>query len=212
VQPLDSASNQLLKVQIKEALATLTPRERSLIKLRFGLDDAGPEPWREVGLEFHLRVKRVPGRLKSKPSIKLRHPSRSRNYRLSGVTGDEYERNHGKLFGKIIIKPCKSNFIRTVIIKGAFERLARKYHPDLNKEPSALEQMKQLNGAYEILNNPSKKLLMTKSIISKRKLVHIIQITITDQTDNRKQIHPPTRLVRHRHHAGNGALPQVCRR
>ena len=57
----------------------------------------------------------------------------------------------------------------TVIIKGAFERLARKYHPDLNKEPSALEQMKELNGAYEILNNPSKKAAYDKEYYLKEK-------------------------------------------
>jgi len=45
----------------------------------------------------------------------------------------------------------------TVIIKGAFEKLARKYHPDINKEPSALANMKELNAAFEILNNPVKR-------------------------------------------------------
>lgn len=77
VQPLDSASNQLLKVQIKEALATLTPRERSLIKLRFGLDDGRSRTLEEVGLEFSLTRERV-RQIEVQAINKLRHPSRSR--------------------------------------------------------------------------------------------------------------------------------------
>jgi hypothetical protein len=56
-------------------------------------------------------------------------------------------------YGILQVKPSSE----TVNIKRAFERLARKYHPDLNKEPAALEQMKVLNGAFEILNSPAKR-------------------------------------------------------
>lgn len=45
----------------------------------------------------------------------------------------------------------------TEVIKDSFEKLARKFHPDVNKETSALGQMKDLNAAFEILRNPSKR-------------------------------------------------------
>ena len=43
------------------------------------------------------------------------------------------------------------------VLKATFDKLARKYHPDINKEPEALNQMKDLNEAFEILNNPLKR-------------------------------------------------------
>ncbi|MDB9509411.1 molecular chaperone DnaJ [Microcystis aeruginosa CS-338/01] len=39
-------------------------------------------------------------------------------------------------------------------IKRAYRRLARKYHPDINKEPGAEEYFKEINRAYEILSEP----------------------------------------------------------
>lgn len=42
-------------------------------------------------------------------------------------------------------------------IKKAYRKLARKYHPDVNKDPSAEEKFKELNAAYEVLSNPEKK-------------------------------------------------------
>ncbi|NER28666.1 MAG: DnaJ domain-containing protein, partial [Symploca sp. SIO1C4] len=39
-------------------------------------------------------------------------------------------------------------------IKQAFRRLARKYHPDVNKESGAEERFKEINRAYEILSEP----------------------------------------------------------
>ena len=42
-------------------------------------------------------------------------------------------------------------------IKTAYRRLARKYHPDLNKEPKAEEQFKALGEAYEVLKDPVKR-------------------------------------------------------
>ncbi len=42
-------------------------------------------------------------------------------------------------------------------IKKAYRRLARKYHPDINKEPEAEEKFKEINAAYEILSDSTKK-------------------------------------------------------
>ncbi len=42
-------------------------------------------------------------------------------------------------------------------IKKAYRKLARKYHPDINKDPKAEEKFKEINAAYEILSDPEKR-------------------------------------------------------
>ena len=42
-------------------------------------------------------------------------------------------------------------------IQRAYRKLARKYHPDINKEGTAEEKFKQLNEAYEVLGDPDKR-------------------------------------------------------
>lgn len=42
-------------------------------------------------------------------------------------------------------------------IKKAYRKLARKYHPDVNKDPSAEDKFKEINSAYEILSDKEKK-------------------------------------------------------
>lgn len=42
-------------------------------------------------------------------------------------------------------------------IKKAFRRLARQYHPDVNKDPRAVEQFKEINEAYEVLGDEQKR-------------------------------------------------------
>ncbi|MBP3635007.1 MAG: molecular chaperone DnaJ [Bacilli bacterium] len=42
-------------------------------------------------------------------------------------------------------------------IKSAFRRLAKQYHPDLNKDPDAPEKFKEVQEAYEVLSDPNKR-------------------------------------------------------
>ncbi len=42
-------------------------------------------------------------------------------------------------------------------IKKAYRKLARQYHPDVNKDPAAEEKFKEINAAYEVLSDKSKK-------------------------------------------------------
>lgn len=42
-------------------------------------------------------------------------------------------------------------------IKRARRKLARKFHPDLSKEPNAAERMKEINEAYEVIGDPEKR-------------------------------------------------------
>jgi curved DNA-binding protein len=42
-------------------------------------------------------------------------------------------------------------------IKKSYRKLARKYHPDINKDESAVDKFKEINAAYEVLSDTQKK-------------------------------------------------------
>ena len=44
-------------------------------------------------------------------------------------------------------------------IRSAYRKLARKYHPDVNKSPGASDRFKEATEAYEVLGDPSKRRL-----------------------------------------------------
>ncbi len=78
--PADAASYTLLREQLAEILHTLTPREESVLKLRFGLEDGRMRTLEEVGREFNITRERI-RQIEAKALRKLRHPSRSKKLR-----------------------------------------------------------------------------------------------------------------------------------
>jgi RNA polymerase primary sigma factor len=76
-EPGEAASFIMLKEQLIEVLATLTPREEKVLKLRFGIDDGRTRTLEEVGREFHVTRERI-RQIEAKALRKLRHPSRSK--------------------------------------------------------------------------------------------------------------------------------------
>lgn len=77
LSPLDIAMQDDMKRGIEKALDSLTERERSIIKKRFGLGEDVPHTLEEVGMEFDVTRERV-RQIEVKAIRKLRHPSRSK--------------------------------------------------------------------------------------------------------------------------------------
>ncbi len=75
--PADAASHTMLREQLSDVLATLTPREEKVLRLRFGLEDGRSRTLEEVGKEFNVTRERI-RQIEAKALRKLRHPSRSR--------------------------------------------------------------------------------------------------------------------------------------
>jgi RNA polymerase primary sigma factor len=75
--PAEAASHQLLKEQVMDVLASITPRESRVLELRFGLEDGRSRTLEEVGREFHVTRERI-RQIEAKALRKLRHPSRSK--------------------------------------------------------------------------------------------------------------------------------------
>jgi RNA polymerase primary sigma factor len=71
VSPEESATNQLLKEQVKDMLGALTEREQKIIKLRFGLEDGKSHTLEEVGQEFAVTRERI-RQIEAKALAKLR--------------------------------------------------------------------------------------------------------------------------------------------
>ena len=76
-EPSEAASFSLLREQLEEVLATLAPREKKVLELRFGIVDGRTRTLEEVGKEFNVTRERI-RQIEAKALRKLRHPSRSK--------------------------------------------------------------------------------------------------------------------------------------
>lgn len=80
VEPMDAASKELLREQIRTVLSFLSERERHVLEMRFGLRDGKDHTLEEVGREFKVTRERI-RQIEAKALRKLRHPSRSKSLR-----------------------------------------------------------------------------------------------------------------------------------
>jgi RNA polymerase primary sigma factor len=78
--PNDSLLTQDLGVQVERALGTLSPKEKEILRLRFGIGEEGEHTLEEVGKRFAVTRERI-RQIEAKALRKLRHPLRGRNLR-----------------------------------------------------------------------------------------------------------------------------------
>jgi RNA polymerase primary sigma factor len=78
--PLDSATREMLRTQVRNALNLLSDREREVLELRFGLVDGKDHTLEEVSRHFDVTRERI-RQIEAKALRKLRHPSRSKQLR-----------------------------------------------------------------------------------------------------------------------------------
>ncbi|MBI4040115.1 RNA polymerase sigma factor RpoD, partial [Candidatus Daviesbacteria bacterium] len=80
LKPDEQAARELLKVHLDEVLSGLSPREKRVIQLRFGLEDGKQRTLEEVGREFGVTRERI-RQIEAKAIRKLRHPTRAKKLR-----------------------------------------------------------------------------------------------------------------------------------
>ena len=80
VQPLDAAIQSNLRETTTRVLATLTPREERVLRMRFGIGMNTDHTLEEVGQQFSVTRERI-RQIEAKALRKLKHPSRSRKLR-----------------------------------------------------------------------------------------------------------------------------------
>ncbi|MBI3635031.1 MAG: sigma-70 family RNA polymerase sigma factor [Candidatus Rokubacteria bacterium] len=76
--PNDSLLTRDLTTQVERALATLSPKEKEILRLRFGIGEEGEHTLEEVGKRFAVTRERI-RQIEAKALRKLRHPLRGRN-------------------------------------------------------------------------------------------------------------------------------------
>ena len=75
-----NAGHAEIRGTLMEVLETLTPREKKVLELRFGIVDGRTRTLEEVGKEFNVTRERI-RQIEAKALRKLRHPSRSKKLR-----------------------------------------------------------------------------------------------------------------------------------
>jgi RNA polymerase primary sigma factor len=80
ILPIDAAIQSNLRETTTRMLASLTPREERVLRMRFGLGTNSDHTLEEVGLQFSVTRERI-RQIEAKALRKLRHPSRSRELR-----------------------------------------------------------------------------------------------------------------------------------
>ncbi len=74
--PDDQVAKNLLREDLESVLGTLSPRERDVLKLRYGLDDGRMKTLEEIGQIFNVTRERI-RQIEAKALRKLRHPNRN---------------------------------------------------------------------------------------------------------------------------------------
>jgi len=74
--PEDQVSKNLLREDLETVLSTLSPRERDVLRLRYGLDDGRMKTLEEIGQIFNVTRERI-RQIEAKALRKLRHPNRN---------------------------------------------------------------------------------------------------------------------------------------
>lgn len=77
VNPSDAVVNSNLSDQTRKVLATLTPREEKVLRMRFGIGGKSDHTLEEVGQDFNVTRERI-RQIEAKALKKLRHPSRAK--------------------------------------------------------------------------------------------------------------------------------------
>ena len=75
--PYDMTAYSLLREKLMDVLSSLTPRERNVLTLRFGLQDGYSRTLEEVGKQFNVTRERI-RQIEAKALRKMRHPTRKR--------------------------------------------------------------------------------------------------------------------------------------
>ena len=84
IQPIDAAIQSNLRETTTRVLASLTPREERILRMRFGIGMNKDHTLEEVGQQFTVTRERI-RQIEAKALRKLRHPSRSLKLKLFWV-------------------------------------------------------------------------------------------------------------------------------
>ena len=89
---IEHIESELLKKDMKEVLCTLSPRERDVLRMRFGMDDGRMRTLEEVGQLYGVTRERI-RQIEAKALRKLRHPNRQKrllDYHIESYSNMDY--------------------------------------------------------------------------------------------------------------------------